>query len=199
MKTVSTLRKLFVSCNLMSVYTILYHKHTDAMSPNNYHPSNYQSFDKCMDAYKNVIVQMMLKPIKKSKLAMPLYVSYQKELFEGNDESYYYISHLNLNYEEPPKDCKPWGGSNCPKGYYDCNLDKYNKFFAVVGNNWTQLVNSMVMVDQSALDTNITNEQLVAEILWEITFYGFSEKETDQFVKDISKRVKEMKTAQESA
>ena len=190
MKTISALRELFVSCNLMSVYTILYHKHAASMYALQ---KNSPSFDEYMTAYKNVIVQMMLKPIKKSKSAMPLYVSYQKEVFEGNDESYYSVSFLNLKYEEPPKDCKPWGGSNHPEGYYNCNLNKYNKFFAVVGNNWTQLVNSTVMVDQSALDTNITNEQLVAEILWEITFYGYSEKKADQFVKNLNKRVTEAK------
>jgi hypothetical protein len=189
-KSFGVLRELVVSCNLMSVYTILYHKH--AASTHAFQ-KNSPSFDEYTTAYKNVIVQMMLKPIKKSKSAMPLYVSYQKEVFEGNDESYYSVSFLNLKYEEPPKDCKPWGGNNHPEGYYNCNLNKYNKFFAVVGNNWTQLINSTVMVDQSALDTNITNEQLIAEILWEITFYGYSEKKADQFVKNLNKRITKVK------
>lgn len=181
MKTMSTLRELFVSCNLMSVYTILYHKHTAALYASKY------SFDECMKAYQHVVVQMMLKPIKKVKSAMPLYVSYQKEEFEGKDESYYSVSFLNLKYEEPPKDRMPWGGTNHPEGYYNINLNKYNKFFAVAGNNWTQLVNSTVIVDQSAIDTDVTNEQLVAEILWEITFYGYTEKKADQFVKKLNK------------
>jgi len=190
MKTLSTLRELFVSCNLMSVYTILYHKHTAFMHALQ---KDSPSFEEYTTVFKNVIVQMMLKPIKKSKSAMPLYVSYQINTIEGNDESYYFVSFLNLKYVEPPKDCKPWGGSNHPEGYYNCNLNKYNKFFAVVGNNWTQLVNSTVIVDQSALDANITNEQLVAEILWEITFYGYSEKKSDQVLKNINKRVTEVK------
>jgi len=175
----------------MSVYTILYHKHT--ADGHTSKTGNSYSFDECMSAYQSIIIQMMMKPIKKLKAAMPLYVSYEKEEVEGNDESYYSVFLLNLNYEEPPKDRKPWAGSNHPEGYYNFNLNKYNKFFAVLGSNWTQLINSNVIVDQSAIDTSVTNEQLVAEILWEITFYGYSEKKVNRFVNTLGKSVKAAK------
>lgn len=190
MKTVGTLRDLFLNCNLMSVYTMLYHRHTNGNTPAH---NNSYSYHDCLDAYKGVIIQMLLKPIKKTKAAMPLYVSYQKEEYDGSDESYYNVSFLNLKYEEPPKNHKPWGGSNHPEGYYNCNLNKYNKFFAVIGSNWNQLINADVILDQSAIDTNITNEQLVAEILWEITFFGFTEKKVKKFVDDINKSAKKVK------
>lgn len=187
MKSIGTLRELFVKCDLMKVYTLLHSKHIDSNPDSS--KANY-SLNGCIDAYKNVIIQMMLKPVKKAQ--MPLHVSYENDSFgDENGMMYYHVCFLNPKYEAPPKGAKPWGGSNHPDGYYNVNLKKYNQYFAVVGNDWTQLVNADVVVAESA--TNAANEVLVAEILWEITFYGFSEKKADQFFKNLNKSLKKEK------
>lgn len=174
----------------MSVYSILYHKHNNL--PENANNQKNYSFDACMSAYQNVIIQlMMLAPNKKA--TMPLHISYVNESFEGVDESYYSVNLLNTKYEEPPKNHAPWGGTNPPVGHYNINLSKYNKYFAVIGTPWNNLIDADVIVDSSAIDTNITNEQMIAEILWEITFYGFSEKKQIDFVKMLGKQVKKVK------
>lgn len=177
MKTISTLRNLFLSCNLMTVYTILYHKQTVGSAKNS---ESEKTFNDCMEAYKNVVIQMLMKPISKKK-KLPLYVSYVKEQYDNVDESYYSVNLLNTNYEEPPA------------GHYNANLFKYNKFFGLIADDWAKLIDADVIVDQSAIDNGITNEQLVTEILWEITFYGFTEKKQKEFVKNLKATVSNTK------
>jgi hypothetical protein len=174
----------------LSVYSILYYKHNNAAEVLADRQTSY-SFEDCKNAYQNVIIQMMMLGTKKA--AMPLHISYVKESFGGIDESYYHVDFLNPKYEEPPQNYKPWGGTNPPDGHYNVNLNKYNKFFAIMGSNRNQLIDAPVIVDQSVIDTNITNEQIVAEILWEITFYGFSEKKTEKFLNNLKKRVNSAK------
>lgn len=161
----------------MTVYTILYHKHTIGYSKTS---QSENTFNDCMETYKNVIIQMMAKPISKKK-NLPLYVSYVKEQYDHIDESYYSVDLLNTNYEEPPA------------GNYNANLIKYNKFFGLIADDWGKLIDADVIVDQSAIDNNVTNEQLVVEILWEITFYGFFEKKQKEFVKKLKATVSNTK------
>lgn len=176
MKKLCTLRELIVSCNLMEVYNLLHERHLSSALPTE---KQNESLDNCVAAYKSVIVQMMMKPVKKA--CMPLYVSYVEE----DEDKYYHVCVYNTKYQTPPKGKKPWHGVNHSEKYYNANLIKYHKFFGLTGNDWSSLVNADVIVDKSAI--NISNEKLIAEILWETTFYGFSEKETDKFVKNLKK------------
>lgn len=185
MKTVGTLRELIVSCNLNEVYTRLNDKHNVLSTQG----GKSYSLIACTQAYREVIVQMMMKPIR--KVSTSIHVSYAEDSFGENRDMYYHVSLLNLKYQEPPSGTLPWHGSNPPEGYYNANLQKYNQFFALLGSDWTSLINSNVVVDQSA--DNANNEVLLAEILWEISFFGFTEKKTNQFIKNLEKSVKKVK------
>ena len=187
MKTISTLRELFINCNLTEVYTRLNYRHSSSEEIQS--KKQKRSFSDCASAYKNVIIQMMLKPIKKA--SMPLYVSYEKDSFGENTDMYYSVCYYNNKYQTPPNGKKPWHGAKHSEEYYNANLNKYNKLFGIIGNDWSSLVNADVIVDKSAI--NASNEELVTEILWEITFYSFSEKESDKFVNNLNKRIKSVK------
>lgn len=185
MKTIGTLRELAVSCNMNEVYTRLHSKHTDMAT----HGGKSYSLIACTQAYREVIVQMMMKPTR--KVSSSIHISYAEDSFSENGDMYYHVDLLNLKYQEPPSGTLAWHGSNPPKGYYNANLLKYNKFFALLGSDWTSLINSNVVVDQSAENTN--NEVLLAEILWEISFFGFTEKNVNKFIKKLEKSAKEVK------
>lgn len=148
------------------------------------------SLEKCTNAYRSVIMQMMMKPLKKAD--KPIHVSYEKEFGDLDGDMYYSVSLLNTKYEAPPKGKKAWYGANCPPGHYNANLDKHSRLFAVMGDDWTALVNADVVVDKTA--QSASTEQLIAEILWEITFHGFSEKQAKQFLNKLKKSVKTLET-----
>lgn len=169
-KSIVTFREILLDCNFPKVYEVLYYKHqVDAMQKS--------EFETCANAYKNVIAQLLMKPVKKA--AMPLHISYLKEDYGDSNEYYYHVNFLNPKYVEPPT------------GKYNSNLKKYNKYFGILGGNWNDIVNAEVVIDDSAC--NITIETLVAEILWEITFFGYSEKQQNDFVDCLKEKTKEIK------
>lgn len=174
MKSIGTLRELIVQCNLAEVYVLLFNKHKLLKTEH--------SLNDYIDVYKNVIIQLMLKPIKKT--SMPFHVSRESYLF-GESDMTYHVCFLNPKYKKPLKGTKPWCGRNPPNGYFNANLNKYNKYFAVIENDWTKLINADVVVANSARESSI--EVVVAEILWQITFSGFSEKKVTQFIKNLKK------------
>lgn len=182
MKTVCTLRELIASCNLKDVYIKLHEKHIIA--------NGKSVFEDCMAAYRDVIIKLMMKPLK--KVSNSIHVSYIKDTWpDENPEMYHHVCLLNNKYEEPPQGKNPWYANNPPIGYYNANLNKYTKFYALMGMDWISLINANVVVEESAYDTK--NEILLAEILWEISFYGFTEKKVEEFVKKLNKSADSVK------
>jgi hypothetical protein len=86
----------------------------------------------------------------------------------------------------PPKGAKPWGGKNPPKGHYNCNLSKHNRVFAMGFVPWSKLIDTPVINK-----AGFSNEQLLAEILWEFTFYGWTEKRVEKRIDEIEGKIKE--------
>jgi hypothetical protein len=116
----------------------------------------------------------------------------KKELDWYDNHTYIDVCFLNNRYVAPPKYAKPWGGKNPPKGHYNCNLSKYNKVFAMGFTAWSKLIDTPIVNE-----AELSSEELAAEILWELTFYGWTEKRVNSHVEGIktkiSKAVKEIK------
>lgn len=102
------------------------------------------------------------------------------------DESGYFYLTVRLKnkyYVPPPSGFKPYGGESNDEGdvpqgeYYNINCDRYSKYFAI-GPFWEQYVD---------LKLSSTYSDLIAisGFLYELTFHGFSQKECQDFFKDI--------------
>jgi hypothetical protein len=84
---------------------------------------------------------------------------------------------------------KPWGGmrgKKVPKGYYNCNADKHSKTFACGFTPWSKLIDTPIIIESKK-----TLEECLAALLWELTFYGWSETRCDANVKEIKKHIDE--------
>lgn len=139
-------------------------------------------------AYAKVVKELLSK--KKTK-------PYKYKIFVDDAEDWYdqhkYIdvSLLNPRYVAPSIGLKPWGGApgqTVPKGYYNCNAIKHNKRFAFGFVKWSELIDTSVINN-----TDRSNDQILGEILWELTFYGWTEKRVEKTWNVIDQRVKEAK------
>ena len=92
------------------------------------------------------------------------------------------------NYYVDVGNRKPWGGEDFPEGYYNINDDKYNKFFCI-SSDWSELLEKEIVIHNSVED--ITDLDLLAFLIWEMTFYGFSRKEIKKFDDELKKSLKE--------
>jgi len=104
-----------------------------------------------------------------------------------SDEVFIEVCLLNHNYEPPEKGLKPWGGDPVPAGHYNYNLDKHNKFFSIGPADWNKYIDTPVINKVK----NLSLEGQVAEILWELTFWGFTNKQVKQKGKNLEKTLKE--------
>jgi hypothetical protein len=128
----------------------------------------------------------MLKP-KVRKYSMPILVKMSEDLFDKH--LYPDVCFLNHRYVAPPKGYKPWGGNkNMPPKHYNCNLNKYNKIFAIGITPWSKIIDTPIINE-----CGFSNEQLLAEILWEFTFYGWTEKKVETFVKGMHDKMVKIK------
>lgn len=117
---------------------------------------------------------------------------------EPDDDPYWSVSILNRGFEEPPKDLKPWGctGDDLPpEGYYDCNDLKYSKFFAVTGIPWNELVHKEVIVN---CNRDFDINEIVAALIFEITFWGYTQEQCEEFLNEIKGRMDDYKEAKEN-
>jgi len=195
------LRTLINKCHLPDVYTYIFNKESDAYSRG-------VNLDKIILAYSKVIEDLKSRPEMSvdTKISVDYDIDWywdylkqhpDKKTKEDSDniEDYKYInvSLLNSEYEsEPPSNLAPWGGSSdnkndCPEGYYNLNYKGYQKRYGISGQYWTEFVN-MEIVNNDNLD----DSDLLAEILWELTFHGFTEKVSTEFWEEMGRRVKEI-------
>lgn len=135
--------------------------------------------------YKTVVEELLSK--KKTKpYDMPICVHVNE--FSGEIE----VTLKNPKYIAPENGLLPWGGENPPEGYYNCNDDKHNEHFAFGFTSWSKIIDTSVIVETTKLQI----WEILGEILWEMTFDGFSEKECNQNQKKLKKildeRVKEI-------
>lgn len=175
-----TLRNALMTANLDTVCKLINKK-----DGRNIAACDRPSMKQTVDAYTNVIDELLSKPHTRAYSMLWLV---QESIDPFDKKKYADVCFLNPKYVAPTKGLKPWGGKNPPKGHYNCNANKYNRTFASGWTSWSKII-----------DTPIINEigyslnKLVAEILWEITFYGWTEAKVDANISFIEDRCKEAK------
>lgn len=140
------------------------------------------------DQYEPVRNELLSKPVVK-----PYKMSWIiKESIDPFDKHRYPdVCFLNPKYVAPKKGLKPWGGTKgkkVPKGCYNANDYKYNEFFAAGFVPWSRVIDTPI-INRAKYPLN----KVVAEMLWEITFYGWSEDKTEKRVKEIEGKISEAK------
>lgn len=143
------------------------------------------SLEKVANAYLRVIEELLSKPPTKD-YGFPICV--RNEQNYGEDITYVSVVHLNPGFVEPPEGLKPWGGDSgpVPDGYYDCNDTQYSKYLAFGFTPWSGIIDTQIINE-----TELPLTAVVAEILWELTFYGWSEKQQQENVSKMLESVDE--------
>jgi len=189
-------------CDRSKVFDFILKKGDEGDSKNN-------TIEYVTSAYSSTLDEMLKKELKESrykiyvKMETDWHFNYLKEnpdkkhITDTDDvKDYQYIdaSLLNLDFEgHPDRSLEAWGGksedkNDCPEGCYNCNYEGYQEYYGIGNTSWGSLLNSEIV------DTlNLSNENLLAEILWEITFYGFEEKEQTEFWDMLKDRAEESK------
>lgn len=136
--------------------------------------------------YSRVVKELLGKPRAKA-YSMPILVKTTIDPFDK--KPFIDVCLLNTRYVKPPKGAKPWGtarGKTTPKGHYNCNANKHNRCFALMGVPWSKLIDTKIHIE-----TKCTTEQLLASLLWELTFDGWTEEKAKEKTAFIMERLKE--------
>lgn len=173
-----TLREALKHVNLGKVYRLINQK-----DQRNAAACDRPTLGQTELSYVNVITELLSKKRAKS-YKYPWYVKESRDPVDK--KKFVEVLFLNPDYVAPVKGLKPWGGKNPPKGHYNCNLDKHNEFFGAGWTPWSKMIDTEIMHD-----TKFSLEKVVAEILWEITFYGWTEKTVKSRVDNIKGRIDE--------
>lgn len=176
-----TLREALQSVDLDKVYQLLYE--TDQK---NIAECDRTPLKVVIRSYSSVVKELLSKP-KVKPYAMPFLLENVTDPFDGQVRAD--ICFLNEKYVAPKKGLKPWGGQKgkrIPKGYYNCNAEKHNRTFATGMTPWSEIIDTPI-VNQ----TEHPMERVIAELLWELTFYGWSEDQNKKTCEVIQERLNE--------
>lgn len=177
-----TFRELIQQSNLNETYVYINNK------DNSYEGQPHVPIAKTVDVYSNVVKELLSKPKTKAYV----YKFLVEEVEDWFDKTLYVdVSLLNPRYVAPDFNLKPWSGSRgqkVPPGHYNCNLSKYNRRLAFGTTSWSRLIDTPVINR-----TSYCNEYVLGEILWELTFYGWTEKKVKKTWDVIDKRIKKAK------
>ena len=131
-------------------------------------------------SYSRVIQELLKKPRSRA-YQYPILVKMTRQ----DGESYPDVSLLNTKAVPPPKGLRPWGGKP-RKGYYNCNLSKYSPHFAFGYTSWSKIVDTPV-INRARLK----NHELLAVILWELTFNGWTEEQCNDSMQMLKEKLDE--------
>ena len=129
-------------------------------------------------AYTSVMREFLAMP-KQRQGKMPIFLHIVKDHYDRQE--YCDVCFLNSNFTPPPQGLKPWGG-RAPKGHYNCNANKYNQYYAFGYEKWSALVDTPIVNA-----TSLSPVEQLAEILWEVTFHGWTAKASERAVNKITK------------
>lgn len=176
-----TLREALQTVNRTKVFKIINKK-----DQGNIAACDRPSMETTIASYTHVIDEFLSK--KKTKpYKFPFLVRRLKDPYDG--KIYTDVSMLNPDYVAPAEGLKPWGGRKgqpIPEGYYNCNADKHNKVFGCGLTPWRKIIDTEIINE-----SGYSLEKIVAELLWEITFYGWSETQVAGTFKDLQGRLTE--------
>jgi hypothetical protein len=176
---IPTFRHYLETADLERVYELLRERHALLASGDS------------TPGYRKVITSMLAMPPSPPPDANPITV----EAYEELGEHYHHVSLRNVSFVEPPAGLKPWGcnkGEAPPEGHYDANADCYAPAFAIGFCPRAELVDRPVVVEPEAL----APERVLAEILWEITFYGFDDAQVESTFRRLEEDVEASVEAQ---
>jgi hypothetical protein len=176
-----TLRTLLMTVNLDEVYRLINEKDSTNIAA-----CDRPTMEMTVKSYTHVVKELLSKP-KVKKYSMPFCVCETKDFLDGT--LYADVHMLNTKYVAPKKGLKPWGGQRgkpIPKGHYDCNANKHNKRFACGMEPWSKIIDNEIINE-----TKYSLEKIAAEMLWELTFYGWSEESHKTSVNALKDRLKE--------
>jgi len=178
-----TLRETLKAANLPEVYRLINEKDQQNVVERDRPP-----LSTTVGAYTHVVEELLSKP-KTKAYKMSWLV---KESIDPFDKQVYPdVCFLNHSYVAPKKGLKPWGGTRgkkIPKGYYNCNAEKHNKTFACGFTPWSEVIDTPIIIE-----VKFSLEKALAELLWELTFYGWTEKRVSQKVKEIEDSIAQTK------
>jgi len=144
------------------------------------------SLETVANNYGRVVKELLSKP-KVKAYSMPFVIDNAVDPFDKTPYLDVYLR--NRRYVAPPKGKKPWGGvrgKKMPKGKYNCNLSKYNLRYSLMGIRWSKLIDTPI--ENKA---GCSNEQVIATLLWELTFDGWTEEKTAENTEILKERLKE--------
>jgi len=177
-----------------SMIHYLFVKDSKTMSLNSETPLTIEKTNK---SYKAVVDELLAIP-SSTPCSFPIFISWNNEddyLLDGEvltGRKYVDVGMINLNYVAPDASLKPYGcenNENPPEGHYNVNEEKHNKYYAFGLSDWSKIVDNEIISEI----TELKEYELLAEILWELTFYGWTSKEQENFSDMLSERVEEAK------
>jgi hypothetical protein len=188
-----TLRELLIEEELATYLKMdKYYWVFDYINKKDQHDEHPPTYEQTKKQYAPVIEELLSKP-KVKPYKYPILVNVSRDPF--NEEEYVEVCLLNLNYKIPPKGLKPWGckkGECPPEGHYNANDDNYSKYFAFGWDvPWSKIIDTPVVVEGKA--QKISRWGILGEILWELTFYGWTESKVTKNLRDIDKQIKKAK------
>lgn len=176
-----TLREALKAADLPKVYLLINKK-----DQRNIAACDRPSLAVTIASYSAVVEELLskpkAKPYKYSWLVTKTYDPLDKIKYPD-------VCFLNHDYVAPKKGLKPWGGGHgrkTPKGHYNCNANKHNRTFAAGWTPWSKVIDTPIINEGK-----FSLEKMLAELLWELTFYGWTEKKADESRAIIEKRLDE--------
>jgi hypothetical protein len=174
------------------VFEYIYTKHVD-----NVYVRENATLKQVEKSYSLVIDELLSKPIV-IPYEFPIVVKTGKDMIDKT--SFVDVCLKNLKFVAPKKGLKPWGcvdGQLPPNGHYDINNTCHNKYISLDTVPWSEIIDTNVIVEKNS--NHLKLHEIVAEIIWEITFYGLSEKSQSFRIKRLEKELLKRLDAIESS
>jgi len=146
-------------------------------------------------SYTKVVDELMMLDVS-TPYHFPIFISWVNEddyNLPGEPktgEKYVDVGMINLNFVAPDPSLNPWGcdkEETPPEGYYNVNDEKHNKYFGFGLSPWSEIIDTEIICEIPELK----DYEVLAEILWELTFYGWTQKKQEEFRQELDVRLEE--------
>lgn len=188
-----TLRQALLEVDLNKVYKLIYKKNLKHAAE-----CDRPKLETVILQYYKVVEELLaLKYHKPYKY--PWCIKYEDDWYEtyckehnkkyDGDGKYISVCLYNPHYVKPDPSLKPYGRikkEKIPIGHYDCNADEHQEFFAAGFTSWNNVIDSEIIIS-----IKISRERAIAELLWELTFYGWTNKKVKENVKKLEYSLEE--------